>query len=192
MDATTMLRRQETSANAILAFHRLPIPVIAAVNGAATGAGFSLALSADIRLATPHTRFNAAFVRIGLSGGDCGSSWLLPRIVGTGPAADILLTGRFVGAEEAQRIGLVSRTSPAGDLLTEALTTAAQISSNSPSGIRLTKSALHANTQTTSLEAAVELENRNQVLATRTPHMAEALAAFREKRTPQFDPPALQ
>ena len=92
--------------------------MIAAVNGPAAGAGFSLALAADIRIAAPAARFNAAFIKIGLTGGDCGSSWLLPRIVGLGHAYEILLTGRLVEADEAARIGLVNRVVPAEDLLT--------------------------------------------------------------------------
>ena len=118
LDAHDMLRQQEGWAAGITSLATITKPVIAAVNGAAAGAGFSLALAADIRLCTPEARFNAAFVRIGLSGGDCGSSWLLPRIVGLGRASEILLTGRFVNADEAERIGLVNRVVPAADLLT--------------------------------------------------------------------------
>ena len=100
---------QEGWGRATLALRELPVPVIAAVNGPAAGAGFSLALAADIRLASPAARFNAAFIRIGLTGGDVGSSWLLPRIVGLGHAYEILLTGRMVDSSEAERIGLVNR-----------------------------------------------------------------------------------
>ena len=117
LDAHDMLRQQEGWAAGITSLATITKPVIAAVNGAAAGAGFSLALAADIRLCTPEARFNAAFVRIGLSGGDCGSSWLLPRIVGLGRASEILLTGRFVNADEAERIGLVNRVVPAADLI---------------------------------------------------------------------------
>ena len=186
MSALEMLRGQESWASAILAFRTLDKPVIAAVNGAAAGAGFSLALAADIRLAAPEARFNAAFVKIGLSGGDCGSSWLLPRIVGMGLASEILLTGRFVDAEEALRIGLVNRIVPAAELLEAAYALGAQIADNSPLGVRLTKAALAANVDAPSLAAALELENRNQVLATRTADMREALGAFLEKRPPVF------
>jgi enoyl-CoA hydratase/carnithine racemase len=186
MSAAEFLRGQEGWAAAITAFRRLAKPVIAAVNGAAAGAGFSLALAADIRLAAPEARFNAAFVRIGLTGGDCGSSWMLPRIVGLGHAYEILLTGRFVDAPEAARIGLVNRVVPAEDLLAEAVALAATITANSPLGVRLTKQVVQANVDAPSLEAAVELENRNQALASRTEDMAEALRAFREKRQPDF------
>ncbi|MDP9459798.1 MAG: enoyl-CoA hydratase-related protein [Actinomycetota bacterium] len=186
MTVPEIMRGQESWANATAAFHRLPKPVIAAVNGAAAGAGFSLALAADIRLAAPEARFNAAFVRIGLSGGDCGTSWFLPRVVGLGRAAEILLTGRFVGAEEAAAIGLVNRVVPADDLLPEALATAQQITSNTPFGVFLTKRVLHLNVDAPSLTAALEVENRNQVLTTRTEDMAEALTAFQQKRPARF------
>ena len=186
MTAARFLDGQEGWSRAITSFRRLPKPVIAAVNGPAAGAGFSLALAADIRLASPAARFNAAFVKIGLTGGDCGSSWMLPRIVGLGHAYEILLTGRLVEADEAARIGLVNRIVPAPDLLTAALDMAELVAANSPLGVRLTKQVVQLNVDAPSLEAAVELENRNQALAAGTKDMAEALLAFREKRAPAF------
>lgn len=187
-DLTTaeMVRGQDSWADAITAFRRLPQPVVAAVNGAAAGAGFSLALAADVRLASPAARFNAAFVKIGLTGGDCGSSWALPRIVGLGHASEILLTGRMVGADEAAAIGLVNRVVAAGELVPAALELAALIAGNSPLGVRLTKRVVQANVDATSLEEAVALENRGQVITSRTEDMAEALRAFREKRRPVY------
>ncbi len=186
MSTAEFLRGQEDWAKSVICFAQLSKPVIAAVNGASAGAGFSLALAADIRLAAPAARFNAAFIRIGLSGGDCGSSWFLPRIVGMGHASEILLTGRFVGAEEAATIGLVNRVVPADELVDSAVALAAQIAANSPLGVRLTKRVLTVNSNEPSLEAAIELENRNQALTSRTSDMAEALAAFRDKRPPVF------
>jgi enoyl-CoA hydratase/carnithine racemase len=186
MTATEMMAGQETWAAAIVGFRRLAVPVIAAVNGAAAGAGMGLALAADIRIASESAKFNAAFVKVGLSGGDVGSSWTLPRLVGLGRAAEMSLTGRFVHAEEALRIGLVTEVTPAETLLTRAYATAALISSNSPFGMALTKQVLLDNVDAPSLQAAVNLENRNQVLAARTSDMREALSAFREKRTPTF------
>jgi enoyl-CoA hydratase len=186
MPAAEMLAGQTSWADAVTAFARLRTPVIAAVNGPAAGAGFSLALAADIRIATPEARFNAAFVRIGLSGGDCGSSYFLPRLVGFARASEILLTGRFVGAAEAASIGLVTAVVPADELLEAAFAVADQIVANSPLGVALTKGVLAVNADAPSLAAALELENRNQVLATRGADMAEALTAFREKRAPRF------
>jgi enoyl-CoA hydratase len=186
MPAPEMLARQEGWAAGIAALRLLPKPVIAAVNGAAAGAGFGLALAADIRIASSAARFNAAFVRVGLSGGDVGVSWMLPRIVGLGRASEIMLTGRMIGAEEAERMGMVNRVVDPDRLLDAALEVAEAITANSPFGMRLTKQVLQSNVDAPSLEAALALENRNQVLATRTDDMQEALAAFRAKRPPRF------
>ena len=186
MSAAEMLAGQTSWADAVAAFHTMDTPVIAAVNGAAAGAGFSLALAADIRIAAPEDRFNAAFVRIGLSGGDCGSSYFLPHLVGLARASELLLTGRFLDAAEAAAIGLVSAVVPAADLLDAAFDLADQIVANSPLGVALTKRVLAVNADAASLDAALELENRNQVLATRSADMTEALTAFREKRVPRF------
>ena len=186
MSALEMLEGQERWAGAVAAVRKLPIPVIAAVNGPAAGAGFALALAADLRLATPSARFTAAFVRIGLSGGDVGVSWMLPRIVGLGQASEILLTGRLFDAAYAERIGLVNAVVDAAALVDTAIALGTEIAQNSPFGIRLTKQVLQANVDAPSLEAAIELENRNQVLTTRTHDMVEALAAFREKRSPTW------
>ena len=180
------LKFQELATGALAGIRALPQPVIAAVNGAAAGGGMSLALAADIRLASPAARFNAAFVKIGLSVGELGTSWQLTRLVGSGRAAEIAYTGRFVDAEEAARIGLVNRVVPAESLLGEALALAGRIAANSPGGVRLSKRALQANQDITSYAAALELENRGQALLTRGADMPEALAAFKERREPQF------
>jgi enoyl-CoA hydratase/carnithine racemase len=181
-----MLERQERAARALSTVRAVRIPVIAAVNGAVAGGGLALALAADIRLASPAARFNAAFVRIGLSAGDLGTSWLLPRLVGPALAAEIAYTGRFVEAAEAERIGLVNHVVPAQDLLAEAVAMATLIGANSPAGVQLSKRALQANMEITSYAAALELENRGQALLTRGEDLPEALAAFRAKRPPVF------
>ncbi len=181
-----MMLGQQHWAGAFVKFHELPQPVIAAVNGAAAGGGLGLALAADIRIASPAARFNAAFVRIGLSAGDVGVSWSLPRVVGLGHAAEIMLTGRFVGAEEAATIGLVNRVVPADELLDAAFEVAGQIASNTPFGVTLTKRVLNANVDAGSLSQAVEVENRGQTLATRGEDFREALGAFRDKREARF------
>jgi enoyl-CoA hydratase/carnithine racemase len=186
MGTIELLEQQEIWAASVLSLRSLPKPVIAAVNGPAAGAGFSLALAADIRIASPEARFNAAFVRIGLTGGDVGISWLLPRIVGLGHASELLLSGRSVDAEEALRIGMVNRIVPHDSLQTSAFDLAGTITRNSPFAVSLTKHVLQMNVDAPSLDAAVALENRNQVLATRTEDMPAALTAFRNKETPQF------
>jgi enoyl-CoA hydratase/carnithine racemase len=181
-----MLARQESAARALVSIRTIRVPVIAAVNGAAAGGGLSLALAADIRLGSPMAKFNAAFVRIGLSAGDLGASWLLPRIVGPALAAELAYTGRFIDAVEAERVGLLNKVVPAADLLGEAIAMAELICANSPAGVQLSKRALQANMEITSFTAALELENRGQALLTRCEDMPEALDAFKSKRTPQF------
>ncbi|MTD12494.1 enoyl-CoA hydratase/isomerase family protein [Nakamurella sp. YIM 132087] len=186
LTAMGMLDQQELAARGLSALRGIKQPLIAAVNGAAAGGGLSLSLCADIRLASPAARFNAAFVRIGLSAGDLGASWLLPRLIGPARTAEIAYTGRIVGAEEAEAIGLVNRVVPADELLPETLSMARAIVANSPAGIQLSKRALQNNLEIGSYGAALELENRGQALLTRGADMAEALAAFKAKRAPQF------
>jgi enoyl-CoA hydratase/carnithine racemase len=177
---------QELAAGAMVALRALPFPVIAAVNGAAAGGGLGLALAADIRIASTTAKFNAAFVRVGMSSGELGTTWLLTRLIGPGRAAEMAFTARNVGAEEAVRIGLANSIVEPEDLLDAARALARRISANSPSGVRMSKRALQFNQEITSYAAAMELENRGQTLLTRTADMPEALAAFREKRTPVF------
>ncbi|MEU7810943.1 enoyl-CoA hydratase-related protein [Pseudonocardia sp. NPDC049154] len=134
LGALGMLELQEKAARALAALRGIRVPVIAAVNGAAAGGGLSLALAADIRLGSRRARFNAAFVKIGLSAGDLGASWLLPRLIGPAAAAEFVYSGRMMGAEEAERTGLVNRVVPEEDLLATALEMAEQICGNSPGG----------------------------------------------------------
>ena len=183
-DVYTVYRRQEKIGELAKSLRRLPQPVIAAVNGPAAGGGFAIALAADVRLCTPEASFHASFVRIGLSAGDAGVSYLLPRIVGLGRASEIMLTGGTVQAEEALRIGLVNRVTD--DVVGGALELAERITANSPFGVWMTKQVLERNIDAPGLDAAVELENRTQALATRTNDMHEALAAFRDKRRATF------
>lgn len=184
--ATGMLDLQESAAAAFRAIRGLRVPVIAAVNGPAAGGGFSLALQADIRLAGPDASFVASYTTIGLSGGDLGASWLLPRLIGPGHAAEIAFTGRTVRAEEAARLRIVNRVVTDTTVLEASVDLARQVARNSPAGVRLSKSALNANLEVPSYAAALELENRGQTLLTRTNDMGEALAAFLEKRPARF------
>lgn len=178
---------QRHIATLVAHFRATPQPVIAAVNGAAAGGGLALALVSDVRVAAASARFNVAFVRIGLSGCDVGVSYLLPRIVGASRAFELMLTGRFAGAEEAERIGLVSRVVPDGDVVDAALTIADQIAANSPFGVQMTKEVMWSNLEAGSLQAAIDLENRTQILMTFTQDMQEAMRAFLEKREPCFE-----
>ncbi len=186
MTAQQFMRQQERGGRAIAKLRHLSTPVIAAVNGPATGGGLAIALAADLRIAVPAARFNVAFVRLGLSGCDVGVSWLLSRVVGMGYASELMLTGRLIDADEALRIGLVHRVVEHDQLAAAVQELAAEVAANSPFGLRLTKQALQINVDAPSLEAAIELENRNQVLASRTEDMAEAIEAFLAKRTPAF------
>ena len=164
----------------------LPQPVIAAVNGAAAGGGLALALASDVRIASSSARFNVAFVRLGLSGCDIGVSWLLPRLVGASRAWELMLTGRIIESDEADRIGLVLRVVSDDQLMESAFETARLIAANSPWGVRMTKEVMWSQLEVTSLQAGIDLENRTQVLSSFTGDMREAVSAFMEKRTPQF------
>jgi enoyl-CoA hydratase len=177
---------QEYHANLIFEMYRFPKPLIAAVNGPASGAGLAYALAADIRLASRTARFNAATVKFGLSGADLGCSYFLPRILGYSAAAELMYTGRLIDAEESLRIGLVSRVIPDEDLMGEATALAEEITTNSPFGVRLTKQSLQANVDAAGLLAAMQLENRTQILANSTDDSREQLASFLEKRPPVY------
>jgi len=180
------LRFQEAATGGLAAIRDLPFPVIAAIHGPAVGGGFALALAADIRLAAPTAKLSCAFVRVGLSCGELGTSWQLTRLVGYGRAAEMGFTGRIVEAAEAERMGLVNRVVPAADLFAEADALAATIAANSPGGVRMSKRALLRNQEIGSYAAALELENRGQALLTCADDMGEALTAFVERRPPQF------
>ncbi len=141
-------------------------PFIAAVNGAATGGGLALALSCDVRYATPTARFSVAFVKLGLSGCDVGVSYLLPRLVGSGHASELSLTGRLIDADEALRIGLVNRVVTAHELLAACSGLASEICANTDYAVTMTKQVLACNVDAPTLRNAIELENRTQVLGT--------------------------
>lgn len=177
---------QETFADAIPQIRRLPQPVVAAVQGAAVGAGFALALAADIRVAAPSAKFLIGAVRVGLTAGECGISYHLPKVIGAGRAFEVMLTGRPVGAEEALSSGLVSQIVPEVELHRAAIAVAQQIVENSPYSVKHTKQLMWANLDAGSLERAVMLENHAQTVAMTTTDFAEATQAFGEKRPPRF------
>ena len=172
---------QERFAAMVRAVRSVEQPVIAAVNGPVAGAGLGVALGADIRVAADSAVFHVAAVKIGLSAGECGISWHLPRLIGMSRAMEIMLTGRPVQADEAERIGLVSRVVPAEQVLEAAMETAAAIAANSPFAVRMTKRVAWTNLGLT-LEDALEMENRTQILAVTTDDSREAMRAFAEKR----------
>lgn len=184
-ETTAWMQRQEAFGALVTRLRGLRQPVIAAVNGPANGAGLGLALAAEIRIAARSASFNAAFVKVGMSSCDIGVSWLLPRCVGMSRAFDMMLTGRMVGADEADRIGLVSETvDDDAQLLPRALDVARQIIANSAFGVWMTKRSGWANVEAASLQAALELENRTQVLARSTGDLQRAAEALIARRKP--------
>jgi len=166
------------------AFHALQVPIIAAINGPAIGAGNDLACMCDIRIASTRALFAESFVKVGIVPGD-GGCWLLPRVVGASMAAELALTGDTIDAETALRIGLVSRLVAPEDLLESALSLAQRIANNPPQVLRWTKQLLLQG-RTGTLDASLDLAGVFQGQAHHTADHAEAVAAFFEKRTPVF------
>ena len=182
------IRAMEFMSNIVPAMRAIPQPIIAAVNGPAYGGGMCLMLGADIRLAGASARFRSAGVTNGLTGTELGVSWLLPRLIGAAHAWDVILTGREVDAAEAERLGMVSRVYPDAALSDAALDLAEQICGWSPHGVAMTKTVLWSNLESGSLEAAIDLENRNQLLVRlTTQNLQEAISARKQKRTPRFE-----
>lgn len=180
------LHWQEQFAGMGARLRAMPQIVIAAVNGPAVGAGMAIALSADVRIATRAARFLVAAVRIGLSGGESGLSYLLPRMIGASRAFDILLTGRPIEADEAERLGLVRSLSEPDALLADAIAYARAVLANSPYSVAQTKKLMWENLDASSYQAALAAENRTQILGTMTEDYGEATAAFVGKRPPSY------
>ena len=181
------LRAQRRISELVMQMRAAPQPIIAAVRGPACGGGFAIVLAADVRVAGESARMNAAFIRIGLSACDVGVSYFLPRLVGASLASELLLTGDFIDAARALRCGLVSRVVPDDRLDDAAREMAAAMLRNSPLGLRLTKECLRHSIDAGSLEQAIAMEDRNQVLAAGTRDFRESLAAFLGKREPRFE-----
>jgi enoyl-CoA hydratase/carnithine racemase len=167
-----------------LAFAALEVPVIAAVNGAAMGAGCDLTCMCDLRIAGESAKFAESFVKLGLIAGD-GGSWLLPRVVGWSKAAEMALTGDVIDAAEALACGLVSRVVPDAELLDAARTLARRIAANPPHAVRMTKRLLWEGRRA-DLATLLEMASAMQAAAHATADHEEAVSAFLEKRTPEF------
>lgn len=172
---------QEFMANLTVHMRNTPQIIIAAVNGVAFGGGLSLACAADLRFAARSARFCSAFIRTGLTGTDIGITYLLPRLIGAARAFDMIVTGREVDAEEAERMGLVSRIAFDDELLDTALATARTIAGYTSTGLTLTKEVMWANLDNDNMAAAIAIENRNQALASRTPEVQEYMARYSER-----------
>jgi enoyl-CoA hydratase len=180
------LANQEHMSRLILELRALPQPVIAAVNGPAAGFGLALTLGCDIRYASTKAVFRAAFINIGVSNCDMGTSWLLPRLIGASRSHELMLTGRRVDAEEALRIGLLADVVEEERLLARSLEAAEQIASLAPWGVRLTKRGMWSALEIPSEQAAVEYEDRQQIMSTFGNAVPEAVGAFLEKRPANF------
>jgi enoyl-CoA hydratase len=169
-----------------LALRRLRQPVIAAVNGPAYGGGMCFAAAADLRIAAASAMFNATGIVNGLTSTELGVSWLLPRLIGAAHASDLLLTGRAIDANEALRMGLVSRVVPDDKLLDVVMELAESMCRYSVYGLQMTKAAIRANLEITSLETAIEFEDRNQLMLGYTDNLPEAIRARNEQRAPVY------
>jgi enoyl-CoA hydratase/carnithine racemase len=178
---------QEDIAEIVIKMRRCPQPIIAAVNGPATGGGLSFAIASDMRIGVEQARFACSYINLGLSGCDVGSSYFLPKIVGAAHAADMIYSGRLVEAAEAREIGLLNRI-VTSDQLIDACREAAELwmRRSSPLGLRLSKEVLNETVTGISMENALKLENRNQVLATQTDDAREARTAWAEHRDPNW------
>lgn len=170
----------------IRAIHRAPVPVVAAVNGHAIGAGFAIAAASDLRVIGDNVSFADGFVRRGISGCELGLSYFLPRLVGASRAFDWMLTGRRIDAAEAQASGLVGAVGPVETTLERALEAAGAFSEIAPFAVTMTKEVMWANLEASSLDQAMHLEARSQVMARNTADAGEARQAFLDKRSPEF------
>ncbi len=179
------LRMQRDMARLVLCMRRCTQPIIALVHGAAAGAGFALALAADIRYAAPDAQMNVAMIKIGLTGCDMGISYFLPRAVGMSNAAELMMTGRWLYANRALQIGLLSEVVPFEELSQVGEKLAQEMIATSPVGLRLTKEGLNFSQDAGSLDMVIALEDRAQVLAIGE-YMREGVAAFKERRTANF------
>lgn len=180
------LRFQRSISEIVMRMRRCPQPIISLVQGAACGGGFAFALASDIRIAGQSARMNAAFIRVGLSACDIGISYFLPRLVGMSVASELMMTGRFIEAERALRTGLVSEVVPDQQLEQAARAYVEALLHASPLGLRLTKECLNMSVDAPSLQAAVAMEDRNQILCTLSSDFVEGVNAFLEKRPPVY------
>ena len=184
-----VLRTLKTQTNIGNIYRRMrscPQPIISLAHGAACGGGLSLLLASDVRIGTPSLKMNAAYIKIGLGGADMGSSYFLPRLVGVSLASEMILTGRFVYADRALSSGLVSEIVEEDALLDAGLAMAEEMLLTAPYGLRLTKQALNFAVDAQSLDAAMAIEDRQQVILSATDDHREAMSAFVEKRRPHY------
>ncbi|MBW2267397.1 MAG: enoyl-CoA hydratase/isomerase family protein [Deltaproteobacteria bacterium] len=180
------LQVQRRVSRIAMLMHRAPQPIVSLVHGPACGGGFAMALASDVRIAGESSRMNAAFIKIGLSACDVGVSYFLPRLIGASVASELMLTGRFIHAERARELGLVSRVVADGELEAAGRELANEMLATTPLGLRLTKECLQASIDAPNLEAAIAMEDRNQVLCAQSRDFREGIQAFLEKRPPKY------
>lgn len=185
-DVQASLAGQKAIRDIMIAMRECPQPIVSLVTGSAAGGGLGIALASDIRLCTPEARFNAAFIKIGVSGCDMGSSYFLPRLLGASVAAEMLLTGRFLHADRAYALGFVSKVGPLAEVEAEAETLVQEMMAITPLALRLTKDCMNHNIDAPGLRAAIAMEDRNQILCTRGGDFHEGISAFLEKRQPVY------
>jgi enoyl-CoA hydratase len=179
-------RTQRTYSELIMSMRHCPQPIIALMHGAAAGAGFAIALAADVRYAAEGARMNVAMAKIGLTGTDMGISYFLPRAVGTSNAAELMMSGRFADAVKALRIGLVSDVVAPDQLGATGRELADEMLAMSPLGLRLTKEGLNMAQDAGSLDAVVAVEDRAQIVCIGR-YLKEGAAAFKEKRRGKYE-----
>ena len=177
---------QNRMASLIPHMRRIQQPLIAAINGAAYGGGLALALGCDIRIAARSAKLCVQFIRVGVSGCDIGTSYLLPRLIGASRAHDLIMSARSIDAAEAERYGVVTRVVDDEEIVDAALVLADELCDFTPFGLFATKQVMWANLDIPNLEAAIQLENRNQIMASSSGETEEAARAFFEKRKPRW------
>ena len=184
-DAEGLYEFTRMTCDLIVAIRRCPVPVVAALNGTVAGAGAVIATACDVRIAAETAKIAYLFTKVGLSGADMGSAWLLPRIVGHGVATELLMTGEFIDPDEARRIGLYNRVVGADEVLDEARALAERLAKGPADALAATKRALD-DEWSMEFEEALENEARVQAERMEDPDFREAYEAWREKRPPRF------
>ncbi len=184
-DVRALLDFTRMTGDLIYAMRRCRRPIVAALNGTVAGAGAVIAAAADVRIAAASAKIAFLFTRVGLSGADMGAAWLLPRLVGLGRATELLMTGDFITAEEAYRIGLYNRVVPDGEVLSAAREFAEKLARGPAFALEITKDSLNREADM-DLASAIEAEAQIQAALMTHPDFREAYEAFRDKRTPRF------
>jgi enoyl-CoA hydratase len=172
---------QAFMSNITVHLRQTPQIVIAAVRGAAFGGGLAIACACDVRIAADSSRFCSAFIRTGLTGTDIGISYLLPQLIGASRAADLIFSGREIDAAAAERMGLVSEVVPDEELMPTAVAYADMVAAHTHTGLVLTKEVLWHNVDSTSMPAAIAIENRNQSLAMSSPEVRAHMQSYSER-----------